>query len=160
MIRITGASKIPGFIRDLDRAMLELDMALTLKFETWTRRIYMDIVYATPQWSGDLAANWTYSINSIDTNYQPIANKVENSKFWSKADVYSRGEEPAVTIALRNLQGKHPTWRDVVYIHNPTPIAEKVENQTVLIRPINLVDGRVAMVQYHVDKFNRGELRP
>jgi hypothetical protein len=61
---------------------------------------------------------------------------------------------------MSKLAGKHPTWRDVVYITNPAPIAEKVEAQTILIRPVNLVDGRIAMIQYYVDKFNRGELQP
>lgn len=160
MIALTGLQGIPGFIRDLDLALAEMDRALSKQFADFTKMVFRQLVFTTPQWTGDLAAAWNYSINSIDMSYTPIPNKIENQQHWSKADVYARGMSPATDMALAKLGGQHPTWRDVVYISNPAPIAPQVESQTVLIRPVNLVDGRVAMIQYYVDKFNRGELRP
>jgi hypothetical protein len=160
MIQLTGVQSIPSFIRELDLAVAELDRDISKSFSNWTKRVFGDIVHTTPQWSGDLASAWNYSINGIDNSYTPIPNKVENNQFWSAADVYQRGMSPATDVAMAKLAGQNPTWRDVVYINNPAPIAEQVENLRVLIRPVNLVDGRVAMVQYYVDKFNRGELQP
>lgn len=161
MIAITGIEDISGFIQQLDRAVLELDQGISREFERWTKNVvFKQIVTTTPQWTGDLATSWNYSVHQPDETYSPIPNKVESREVWSKADVYQRGAEPAVSAALHKADGVHPSWRDVVYIHNPAPIAEQVENLRVLIRPVNLVDGRVAMVQYYVDKFNRGELGP
>lgn len=160
MIILTGIEDIPNFIRDLDLAVAEMDRGLSNEFERWTKMVYSEMVHTTPQWTGDLASAWNYSINSIDTSYTPIPNKVENDKFWSAADVYQRGMSPATDTALAKAAGQHPTWRDVVYLSNPAPIASDVENLRVLIRPINLIDGRVGMIQYYVDKFNRGGLQP
>lgn len=160
MIDLVGFENIPGFIREIDLAWAKFDRDINVKFAKWTKKVYKSIVFSTPQWSGDLASAWTYSINGIDTNYTPTTNKVENDQFWSAADVYERGMQPAVNEAIAKAAGQSPTWRDVVYIHNPAPIAYYVENLRVLIRPVNLIDGRVAMVKYHMDKFERGELNP
>lgn len=160
MIDLTGTENIAGFIRDLDLAMLELDQAISSKFEHWTKVIFEQLVETTPQWSGDLAAAWNYSINGIDESYTPLPNKIEHGRFWSMGDVFMRGDYPAVGLALSKAAKVHPTWRDVVYFHNPAPIAERAEAQTIMIRTVNLVDGRLAMIQYYVDKFNRGELQP
>jgi hypothetical protein len=160
MIRLTGVQNITAFNREVDLAFAQMDRDLSSAFEAWTKKVFASIVRSTPQWTGDLAAAWNYSLGEPDENYFPLHNKSENNRTWSFANVYQRGAEPAVTIAKRKADRWHPTWRDVVYIHNPAPIADDVENLTVLIRPINLVDGRVAMVQYHVEKFQRGELSP
>lgn len=160
MIVLTGLEDIPAFIRDLDLAVAEMDRDLSKAFADWTKMCFQQLVHTTPQWTGDLAAAWNYSIGGLDMSYSPLPNKVENNEFWSAADVYQRGMSPATDIALQKAAGQHPTWRDVVYFTNPAPIAPQVENLTVLIRPVNLVDGRIAMVQYYVDKFNRGGLNP
>lgn len=160
MIELTGLEDVSGFIHALDLEVARFDREISAEFEKWTKKTFTQLVYSTPQWTGDLASAWNYSINGIDTSYTPIPNKEENQRFWSKADVFVRGMEPAVSVALAKASGVHPTWRDVVYFHNPAPIAEKVENLQVMIRPVNLVDGRIAMVQYYVDKFNHGGLNP
>lgn len=166
MIRISGLDQIDKFVKDLSTAFyLEMERDISRAFEAWTKVIFKDLVMTTPQWSGDLATNWNYSINSINENYTEVANKTAQDMFarfedTGLAEVYSRGDNPAVASAIMRASMIHPTWRDVVYFNNPTPIADAVENQSITIRPVNLVDGRVAMVQYYVDAYNRGEYQP
>lgn len=154
MIQLTGTGDISRFIRDLDLAFAEMDRGVSNWFERTTKIMFRELVVNTPQWTGDLTSAWNYSLNAPDPSYSPIPNKVEAQKHWSKADVFQRGAEPAVSSTLLKAAGVKPTWRDVVYFHNPAPIAERVENLRVLIRPVNLVDGRVAMVQFLVDKYS------
>jgi hypothetical protein len=153
MIRLTGLEGIPQFLRELDLAFAEMDRQLSANFEAFTKEVHENIVRSTPQWTGDLAVAWNYSIGAPDMSYTPTPNKIEGQQFWSKADVFQRGA--AVSQALAKAAGVHPTWRDVVYIHNPAPIAQKVEDWRILIRPVNLVDGQVAMVQYWYERYTR-----
>ena len=153
-------SQIDSFLRSLDLAMLEFDQQISTAFEGWTKTIFKDIAINSPQWSGDLSANWTYAIGYADESYSPIPNKIENDQHWSKADVFQRGAYPAVGIALEKLTSVKPTWRDTVWIANNTPIAGQVEAQTVKIRPVNLVMGQVAMIQYAVDQIEGGKYVP
>lgn len=144
-------SDLPAFELALSLELARLDREITEKFRGWTVTLFKELVYGSPQWSGDLTANWRYSVNAPDFTYVPIPNKVEGSQFWSKADVYQRGAEPAVGMALANLAAApKPTWRDTVYISNSTPIAADVEDRRVAIRPVNLVNGEVAMIEFVV----------
>lgn len=154
MIQLQGFEAIPAFVRDLDLAFAEMDRQMSAEFAQFTKKLFGELVRGTPQWTGDLTNAWNYSINTPDPAYSEIANKTENQQHWSKADVFQRGAEPAVSAAISKAANVHPSWRDVVYFHNPAPIAEKVENLRVMIRPINLVDGRVAMAQYMYDKYS------
>lgn len=165
MIRLTGTGDIAGFIRDLDLAFAQLDRDLSSSFAEWTRKVFTSIVYHTPQWSGDLASNWNYSVGQPNTRYLMAPNKTGDDPqidHWREGQgVFYMGHPTHVNMALARMAlVAPPTWRDVVYVTNATPIAPEVEDHTIKIRPVNLIDGRVAMIQYHVDKFNRGGLGP
>lgn len=155
MIDLTGAEQIANFIQQLDLEMAAMDRQISAEFEAWTKRIFKDIVVGTPQFSGNLATAWNYSIGEPNSAYAPIPSKGDWKKA-RKAEIHVRGDDPAVSEALAKAEGVHPGWRDVVWIHNPAPYATLVENQGVTLRAVNLVDGRVAMVQYAVDKYNTG----
>lgn len=162
MIKIEGLGQIQQFCNELDRAMLELDLGISRAFENWTKKIFHQLVDTTPQFTGNLAAAWNYSLHAPDYSYTPIPAKEENAA-WSTYNQFEprqRGDERATSIAFARADEIHPTWRDVVYFTNPAEIASWVEKHMIIIRPVNLVDGRVAMIQYYVDKFNRGELAP
>jgi hypothetical protein len=154
MIALTGTEHIAAFIKQIDLAFAALDRGISREFEDYTKKLFKQLVETTPQWSGDLASSWNYSIGGIDPSYTPSSNKIETKAFWSIAQIYQRGADPAVSQAVARAAGKHPTWRDAVYFHNPAPIAYMVENLRVLIRPVNLVDQRIAMVQYYVDRHS------
>lgn len=156
MIKLAGVQDIDRFCHDLDLAFAELDRGISDRFSQFSHKLFEELVRGTPQWTGDLTSAWNYSINYPDETYSPIPNKSENQQQWSKADVFYRGAEPAVSVALAKAAGENPTWRDIVYFENPAPIAESVENLQVLIRPVNLMNGRVAMVGYLLDKHSQG----
>jgi hypothetical protein len=154
MITLTGTENIASFLKQIDLAFAEMDRGISREFEQFTKKLFKELVRTTPQWTGDLAAAWNYSIAYPDETYSPLHNKLEANARWSFTNVYQRGMEPAASIPVLKAASVHPTWRDVVYFHNPAPIADEVENLRVLIRPVNLVDQRVAMIQYYVDRYS------
>lgn len=162
MIRMTGMQNVASFTRELDLALAAMDRALSQKFEDWTKKVLYQIASTTPQFTGDLASAWNYSVDQPNYYYTPSQDKLGNVTYTPSNRIVprQRGDFRAIEEAVSKAAGTHPTWRDVVYLTNPADIAPMVERQTVLIRPVNLVDGRVAMVQYYVDKFNRGDLGP
>ncbi len=145
---------VPAFLRELDLAMAEFERQINRSFAGWTARIFTDLVTVSPQWSGDMVANWKYTVDQPSTAYAPIPSK--DSKDWHKITPRQRGDQAAIGMALAQLSQVTPTWRQVVYFANNTPIAPEVAAQSIPIRSVNLVDGRVAMIDFVVTKAEAG----
>ena len=150
-------SGLTKFNAELDEALAALMLAVDAAYADWTRKVFKGLVEGSPQWSGDLASNWNYSVNGVDYSYDPQFKGPDGMYFIGPNGqelpaIHQRGDAEAVQAAIsRMLTVTPPTWKDKVYFNNETPIATDVENMTVLIRPVNLVDGRVAMVQYTLE---------
>lgn len=154
MINFNSAG-IDAFVKALEVEYGMFEVHLSRTFAKWTRKVFKGLVEGSPQWSGDMTANWNYSVKLPDYSYDPVLKEELDQVFLT--NVKQRGDQQAISIALSRMSAvMEPTWRDVVYFNNETPIAEDVENMTVKIRPVNLIDGRVAMVQYTLD--NAGSL--
>lgn len=155
MISIQSNSQ--EFSRQLLAAIDRLDEELSFKFQSWTLRVFKDLVIHTPQWSGDTAANWNYSVNSPDGSYHPIIGKALHwgKEGWAnRPEPLQRGDRAAVFAAVGRAQGgPMPRWTDKVFFTNNTPIADDLETHSVYVRPVNLVGGAVAMVSYTVAKW-------
>lgn len=161
LIRI-DTSGIDAFCKEALLAMDRLDREVSDIFYAWTVRICTDIVQQSPQWSGDLASNWNYSVNVVDYTYTMSPNKADgdyrNGAVQKKSHgtgryIFQRGDSPAVAMSLaRMAAAPRPTWRDTVFFANATPIAPEVEAHSIKIRPVNLIQGQVAMISYTVTK--------
>jgi hypothetical protein len=154
-------SGVPQFNRELTLAFAEFERQITVSFQAKILSYYFELVYHTPQYSGDLASNWNVSRDSPDTTYSEHPDKYRASA----AAAYEPDFEPkymghpdAVNMAVSRAQDRVMTlnWRDRVFFHNPTPIAEKVENHRIILRPVNLVNGRVEMAQHMANKYSWG----
>lgn len=142
-------SGIASFMTALNLEMARLDREISFVFYKWTARIFQELVEDTPQWSGDLAANWNYSVNQPDYSYSRIPNKtgddVRVDWHLQNQGVFERGHPNAVMTAMSKFATvPQPSWRDVVYFANATPIAPDLP--TIKIRPVNLVDGKVVTI--------------
>lgn len=131
--------------------MARLDREISAAYYKWTTRVFADLVNGSPQWSGDMTANWNYSVGEPDFSYTQIANKTgDDGKIdhWREDQgVFYAGHPYAVDAAmLRMMAVPVPTWRDKVFISNATPIAEDIQvpgTPAIKIRPVNLVEGQV-----------------
>lgn len=152
MIKVTSNAK--AFSSQLLAAIEDIDRQLDEQFERWTFRVFKYLVYGTPQWSGDTAANWRYSIGSPSSEYSEIANKALG---WNDDRKYrTDGWEPyqvmhhlaAEGAVSRANDGPKPRWRDKVFFTNNTPIAPDLDAEPKWLRPVNLVNGAQITVNY------------
>lgn len=151
---------LESFRRGLRAAIAEIEQKVSFRYAAWTLRVFEDLVENTPQWSGDTAANWRYSVGTPDGTYQPTLGKTaywdtENRHApWNRPDPLKRGDPFATAQAIERAQsGPTPNWRQPVFFTNNTPIAPDLESNSVYIRPVNLVGGVLAMASYTAAKW-------
>ena len=159
MIRL-DTSGIAAFNRAVMLEMARLDLEISQEFVKWTTRICTDLIKGSAQFSGDMTANWNYSVNVPDFSYAETPLKYEYAKPHSLLTPLHMGHPDAVNTALAKMQAaQKPTWRDVVYMANATPIAEAVQEQRIALRPVNLVAGQAITIDYIVRREQmRGSL--
>lgn len=142
---ITG---IDAFLSAIETEQKNFNNQISEKYREWLRVIFYDIVELTPQWSGNLAANWFISTSSSTGSEETIA---EKSYMWPLSpfvEPHQRGDEPAVSISKARFDEEVFGYSNQVYIFNPAEIAPEVEAQSIYIRGVNLLDGRVAMIAH------------
>lgn len=151
MIAITG--DIKGFRKKLREEHARLDREVSAVYVRWTKRVFMDLVVGTAQWSGNLTANWNYSVTSPDPSYDAIPNKTGDSfRIDYPAEdfgVFEAGHPLAVAMAQSRMEAVAPptTWRDPVFFANNTPddkggyLEDNIMAGKVRLRPVNLVNG-------------------
>lgn len=120
--------------------------------------IVKDIIVSSPQYSGNLAMNWCVGIDSPDSTEIRSPLKGDESD-WYLSDPYSRGDDPAVTVATNSAMAAlaNLTFRKTAILTNNAPYAEDVENDIPppgrSWRASNLIDGRPAMIAYAYEKY-------
>lgn len=156
MITLTHNAAI--FDRELALAFAVLETKMSVKYYAFTQEVFKSVVVTSPQWSGNLASNWNYSVNAPDTSYTEAAEKkLASGKFY---DAYEVGSNPAVGRAIaRAAAAAVPTWRQPVFITNTTPedlrgyLVEEIAGGKVKLRPVNMVPAQGAIIGFTIDKF-------
>lgn len=141
-------SGIDAFLLQLNTLQASFNSQVNERFRHWVGVIFEDIVQLTPQWSGNLAANWYVGVDALSEAENTIPEKAIMWPLDLYAAAHERGDEAAVEISLRRFAEETFNWSERVYIYNPTEIAPDVEAQSIYIRPENLVDGRVHMIAH------------
>jgi hypothetical protein len=156
---------VDAFIAELRLQHAGVLNAVRYRYAQWVLAIHTDIVKLTPQWGGNLAANWYLDINGVSSGEQdlgdPTVRAPGSSPTVGKAP-YSRGRDPAVAISLARQKGFWVDYFDRVFIHNPVEYADEVEAGIGPggrdIRAINRVPrsstGKVAMVYHAYVKYS------
>lgn len=163
MIKV-DTSGISAFIKALQVERARVDLDLRTRYRNWIVLIHADISELTPQWGGNLAANWYLDIGAPTSGAQDLGDPSVRAP-GGGASVgrapYSRGSDPAVGQSL--ARGKAfvlPQLTDKVFIHNPVEYADAVELD-VGPRPIRAINrvpraatGKVAMVYHAHTKYS------
>ena len=118
------------------------------KYRQWVSIIFHDMISLTPQWSGNLAANWFVNNTGPTGSEQTIPEKGMVFGTASTPEPHEMGDNDAIAISAARFDDLVFSYLQPVFIFNNADIAQKVEDETVYIRPVNKVDGRVAMVAY------------
>lgn len=135
----------------------EIEANLEAQFEAETQRIFKHLVEVTPQWSGDLAANWRISLTPTEGAYQSPFKQPE----WQNGPWAHMGDPAAVAYALASSQNVEISYKNPVYFTNGTPLIFSTtlvagDGTSSVVRPENLIDGKVAMVSYILSTYKAG----
>jgi len=143
---------IDAFLAALDVQQKAFNNQVTEKYREWVRIIFYDIIELTPQWSGNLAANWFMSTTSDEGVEQTIASKAYMWPLPKDMAPYQRGDPQAVEISKARFDPSFE-YAEPVFIFNPAEIAPEVEAHSIYIRGVNLLDGRVAMIAHALNVY-------
>lgn len=145
-------SGLESFLSALEAEQKRFNADISVLYQKWVQHIFYDIIELTPQWSGNLAANWYLSLGAGQQGEQTIAAKAYLWPLPHYVEPHQRGDEEAVSISKARFGGETFGYSDQVFIYNPTSIAQEVEDQSIPLRGVNLLDGRVAMIA-HAQSF-------
>lgn len=152
MVNIDFAG-VDAFLATLELAQKAFNNQITEKYREWVRIIFYDIIELTPQWSGNLAANWFISHDSDSGAEERIPAKEFMWPLPPNTEPHRRGDPEAVEISKARFD---PTfgYSEQTFIYNPAEIAPEVEAQAIYIRGVNLLDGRVAMIAHAMNVYS------
>lgn len=97
--------------------------------------LFEEVLRTSPQFSGDFAANWQYSINSINSTFNEL-NLLDDPARPS----FGAGSHPAIQYAKTMNKGRDTGYQlgDTLYIANSAyhdePYALLIENQQINFR--------------------------
>jgi hypothetical protein len=141
-------SGVDVFLSGVELEQKSFNKMVSAKYRQWVEIIFDDIVELTPQWSGNLAANWNISTDGESSSEMTIPQKAHMWPLPPYTEPFRRGDPAAVSISKARFAESIFGYSDQVYIYNPTEIAQAVEDHSIYIRGVNLLDGRVAMIAH------------
>jgi hypothetical protein len=157
VLKVTGTS---AFLAKLKKANALVRGTVSDTHRKLVTQIFTDLVMNSPQWSGNLAQQWSIDFHGSKGAYRPIPGYGQD---WQEKSPYHKGSDPAVGATLARELRKVPDikWNTKVTITNYAPYASDVENNIGPdgkgIRPENKLEsyGKVAMVAYVTMKYSK-----
>lgn len=167
MLQIKGSQE---FIRKLKRDKMRIEKSVAETHRRIVKHVFTDLVTLTPQWTGNLAWNWSIDFAGHTGSYEQLPGYTPPWEFdVTESDPpFQRGADPAVDMTLERELAKLPAirWNTKVTIRNYAPYAEDVEmgigppdefGQPRDIREVNMLKsyGGVAMKGYIEMKYSK-----
>lgn len=153
-------SGVAAYTAWLEQQAAALLMDVRETYREWALAIHSEITMLTPQWSGNLAANWKLDIGSPSSGAAYLAGPAHDQVMapggrGGQGGLYSRGMYPAVGVSIARAGAVGlPSLGDEFYIHNPVVYAQSIEDDSndPPVRAINRMPreetGKVAMVEH------------
>lgn len=165
--------------RLLDRTRSNMDKKANDVVRTRVKKVYLDAVKVSPQWSGNYAINWGIETNQVKPATQMALKKTpwttlawwdnnagdalskptgpapgkDKSKPWAE----HRGAPAALALAKKGdtlEQIAQLKWNNKIKLVNMSPIADQLDSGTLHLRNVNLIQGHVGVVSYLKAKYS------
>ena len=152
------ARNLEGFMAKLRKHKLLVQGQIASTKRRLVTDVFTDLVKGSPQWSGNLASNWTIEFHGRQGSYNQIPGYKEQG--WANDEPYKVGDDPAVSSTLARELAKIADirWNSKVQLVNYAPYASEVEAGTGPngrpIREENYKYGQIAMAAYVVTKYS------
>lgn len=163
MLRVSGVRQT---LEQLKSAQLRLELRATERYRNFVKVVFTDLVAHTPQYAGNLAANWHVVVGAKDA-YGSGPSYVEHfSKPINRHAAHIAGDSEAVSRAMARAYAaiEHIKYNSAVAIMNSAPYSDEVDaglgpSARGTIRRVNQFSGQfvpihgVAMAAYVEFKY-------
>lgn len=148
MIKVTGLNT---WKRKTEAAKRRIRTSATKYVQNQVRKVYVDALRVTPQWSGSTVWNWTVATSAGEAGYSARF-KVSN---WRSITPKQAGHPTAINAALKNEEEmiQRIRWNSNVYLVNKDPTMALIEEGKVKLRPENLIPGGMGVKAYLKAKY-------
>ena len=163
MLKVSGTRNLAQRLR---KDVAKIKGSIQRTHQNLVRRMFIDLVAHTPQWSGDLASHWAIEFHGKQAPAAFTAGLGERFK-----EPYKMGSEPAIRMTVARELAKIPEIRynSIVSFVNNMPYTSEVQDGVGPfnpktgdyreIRDENKLFGKVAMVAFIDAKYkNKREL--
>ena len=163
MLKVSGTRELANRLR---KDVAKIKGSIQMTHQNLVRRMFIDLVVHTPQWSGDLASHWAIEFHGKSAPAPFTAGLGERFK-----EPYQMGSEPAIRVAVTRELAKIPEikYNSKVSFVNNMPYTSEVQagvgpynpktGDYREIRDENKLFGKVAMVAFIDAKYrNKREL--
>ncbi len=114
--------------RGLKKFEQQLEKSVEDFYRGWTVKMFQQIVWTTPQWSGNAVANWNYSLGQVDSTYttQRLDDYAAAQAEGQQLPRATRGDGDAVNEVFIKNEGRDAGVKfslgglPEVFIHNPS----------------------------------------
>ena len=159
--------KLPDFNSMFVGIEADIHAAINREHKKRVKIMFADLVKTTPQWSGNYASNWWITTDPNISHYNPSPWKGATQRGTEG----KRGDERGTARPIKLMNLAKFDYRQPVYFLNNTPVIfeEDTDKPSVVgytqpyagadfpsmtkVRPVNLVDSRVALQSYLVSKY-------
>jgi len=124
----------------LDKAFSELRKECEAVSRGLTVSVWKTVLRETPQYSGNMAASWTYSIGTPQASNRPYIRATQGGGWGDQSfQPFKKGDLPAIAKSNDASEGMEMRFRlgQKVYITNGAPHAEDVTTGFVDLRAVN-----------------------
>lgn len=159
-------TNLQEFLDELTLEISSVNSEVTEVFRGFCVVAFHKVVMTTPQWTGNAAANWNFSVGAEDTSVDFSYKDTADSKEWGEEPVYSlQSPHPNATSSaiMKNLGKENAvTLEQSVYISNS---AESLGHEFYIMyledNPNNFLrseNNPGHMVEYAINDLSGGEL--
>lgn len=143
-------SGIDSFLAELEAEQRSMNRYINEQYKRLVEIVFSDILHGTPQWSGNLAANWFIGINSQNQNEETIP---EKAIYWPHPpqEPFDRLDPNYRALEVSEARLKDVpvfSYLDDIYIYNPAYPATEADAHTIYIRPVNTLNQAVMMTAW------------
>lgn len=138
--------------RKTEAAKRKVQSSATVYVRAQAKKVWLEAVRVSPQWSGNYAYNWVLEVRSTPRGYDP---RFKVTPWQALKSPKQAGNVDTIRAALQFVDEmlEPIKWNSQVRLVNYAPVAPLIESGQVTLRPENLIPGGYGVIKYLETKY-------
>lgn len=135
-----------------EAAKRKVKSSATVYVRAQAKKVLIEAVRISPQWSGNYAYNWILEVRSQPGAYDP---RFKVTPWQSLKSPRQAGDAEVMSASMRYLDEmlEPIKWNSTIRLVNYSPVAELIESGQANLRPENLIPGGYGVIKHLETKF-------